>query len=391
MRSPVSTACATQSRMRTIACSRFCGVDAVGSGDRARELLIEALQRAVEDRAAQHPVDFLVDRRRAAGTARRTTPTSTTPSARGRTRSRRPGFPRAGARARASGASPGRTRAFARRRRRSQPFCSASAAASAGSDRRGSCERAQSLALGRRRLDLPGQRRQRPSVRSGDERRPRRRARARPPRTGSARAVSPRRRRPAARARAAAAAGCTPSRRGIGRGSPDRAARAAHRGSRSRPRRVSSSRNGSTRRSAGGSVPCSSPRTKTVSKRRVRARRRSMTATRPGAPARSPRTEARSSAASTSSAADLQPARARAARARRACATDGVVRLRGRIATGAPRGGASDAVGVPKHRVAHGARRSRRVAVRERQLERGRHRPAPRSSPVTSTRAIAAR
>src|SRR6185436_7612748 len=36
--------------------------DALGSGNRARELLIEALQRAVQDRAAQHAVDFLVDR-----------------------------------------------------------------------------------------------------------------------------------------------------------------------------------------------------------------------------------------------------------------------------------------------------------------------------------------
>ena len=36
-----------------------------------------------------------------------------------------------------------------------------------------------------------------------------------------------------------------------------------------------------------GSAPCSSPITKTVSKRRVRARRRSSTATRPGSPARS--------------------------------------------------------------------------------------------------------
>ena len=50
-----------------------------------------------------------------------------------------------------------------------------------------------------------------------------------------------------------------------------------------------------------GSEPCSSPSTKTVSKRRVRARIRSSTATRPGSPGRAPRTVARSSAATTSS------------------------------------------------------------------------------------------
>ena len=37
--------------------------DRVGAGDGARQLLVEALQRRVEDRAAEHPVDLLVDRR----------------------------------------------------------------------------------------------------------------------------------------------------------------------------------------------------------------------------------------------------------------------------------------------------------------------------------------
>ena len=306
----------------------------------------------MEDRAAQHAVDLACRSCRAAGSARRTTPTSTTPSARGRTRSRRPGCPASWS-ARSWVRRVGRSNArVARRRRRSQPFCTRERRGLCGLGRRGTGERAQALALGRRRLDLPGERRQRPCGASGDERRPRRRARARPPRTGSARAASPRRRRPGERARAAAAAGCTRSRRGTGHGSRDRAARAAHRGDllEAAARVLVEERldAGTARRS----VPCSSPRTNTVSKRRVRARSRSMTATRPGAPARSPRTEARSSAASTSRRPSVPPCARRGSRARRA---------RGPTASWAcevgPRPRAErrgdDAVGVPKHGRAH--------------------------------------
>ena len=169
---------------------------------------------------------------------------------------------------------------IARSSRRSQPFSRASAAASSGCvAARAASARSRSRSVGAVSMSR-GEGRERPAVGVPadvvlvEERRERH------PRTGSPRAASPR---PPTAWRTS-----TSRRRGLehtvakssGPGWRRRDARAGRRGSRRRPARVSSSRNGSTR-GRRGSDPCSRPRTKTTSNRRVRARARSSTATRP--------------------------------------------------------------------------------------------------------------
>ena len=150
-------------------------------------MLVEALQRAVEDRAAEHPVDLPVDR---PGRRYRSTnhADETTPSARVRRRSTSRGFRPAAARARVRRVD--RSNApVARRRRLSHPFCVASAEAPAGSVAAARAERAQALPLRGGRFDVAGPRGDGLPER-GSERHPRRRAPALPPRTGWARAAA---------------------------------------------------------------------------------------------------------------------------------------------------------------------------------------------------------
>ena len=116
-----------------------------------------------------------------------------------------------------------------------------------------------------------------------------------------------------------------------------------------------------------GSDPCSRPITKTASKLRVRARVRSSTATRPGSPAASPRTVARSRAERTSSAwiGDAGLAQPLELVEDPAGGVGGAeVALRGRR-----HGRRAEPVGVAQHRVHDRARGRERLVLRGDELE----------------------
>ena len=100
---------------------------------------------------------------------------------------------------------------------------------------------------------------------SSVRRRRSRTARARPPRTGSARVASRRPSRPRARGTGDAWRGCTPCRRDSGRRRPDPVARRGRGATAPRSRAGHRRRGGSARRRACGSVPSSRPSTKTMS------------------------------------------------------------------------------------------------------------------------------
>ena len=134
-----------------------------------------------------------------------------------------------------------------------------------------------------------------------------------------------------------------------------------------------------------GSDPCSSPITNTASKLRVRARARSSTATRPGSPAASPRTVARSSAEITSSAWTVTPA----ARSRSSSSRTSSPRPRpgGPLRSGSCGRGA-EPVGVAEHRE-HGNSGGGERLLLGRELEH-RQRPAVAQLRRLLDRAVAA-
>ena len=200
-----------------------------------------------------------------------------------------------------------RNAARARSSRRSQPFASASARAPSASPDGELGERPQPLALGRRRLELPGEL---PTAAAA------RVARATSSLVEERRDLLPERARLARRAVVGGrlAHEIQPARGPRARRVEEIAVAAdligpLERG-RASSRRASSSRNGEVRERR-GSEPSSSPRTNTTSKLRVRARSRSSTATRPASPAGASRTSVRSSAVTTSSRRELAAERRR--------------------------------------------------------------------------------
>ena len=175
-------------------------------------------------------------------------------------------------------------------------------------------ERAEALTLGRGRLDRPRQASERPPGRVRAARRPGRRAHRRPPRTGSPRAGEPSSRRGLAHEREqpawARAGGVEEVAVATRRVGPLRAGRRAYRRARGASRR----RRTATWAPGAGASPARARSRTPPRSVRVRARARSRTATRPGAPAASPRTVARSRAVRMSSRRDRDARRRRAAR-----------------------------------------------------------------------------